>query len=125
MSTLFDKPVQVRVLPTEQQIGDRITREIGSSGWRREVLDVLRERLKIVYQSRLRDAGPSRAYVTADDARVLLLSLDIDLRGENMNFLGALFKSQGWEPMPYMHQSDTPGSHGNLLHCWRFVGERQ
>lgn len=91
---------------------------------RQELLDQLRQRMVVLYQQRLDAQGRELAYVTADDAR-LILDTDPKVPGPdelNRNFLGALFKAPGWQPTGQYIKSRTAGSHANRLLCWRWVG---
>lgn len=89
---------------------------------RRGWLTFLRGRLIKLYESRVA-VYPFDAYVTADDARVILESQpDCPPASElNRSFLGALFKTAGWESTGKYITSNTPGSHANRLVCWRYV----
>lgn len=90
------------------------------------ILDWLRGRMQTLYRQRLAAQGFALAFVTADDARVIL---DTDPRVPspkdlNRNFLGKLFLAPGWTWTGQFRRSRTPGSHANLLRCWRYVVER-
>jgi hypothetical protein len=88
-------------------------------------LRVIRDELARLYRRRLAAAtavgGPGRnwrdAYVTADDARRIMSRLGI--RFNNNNKLGALWKRGEWEWTGQRIKSETKGSHGNELKCWR------
>lgn len=90
-------------------------------GHRAALIAWLRGELVKLYVAR-RIAGGDRAAVTADDARVLLARSGRD-PGGNRNWIGAVFKGAGWEPIEdRWHFSETAGSHANRLRCWRWVG---
>lgn len=90
-------------------------------GERAALITWLRGQLVKLYVRR-RSEGDDRVFVTADDARALLARSGRDPDG-NRNWLGAVFRGAGWEPIEERwHFSETPGSHGNRLRCWRWVG---
>jgi len=91
-------------------------------GKRHKLLEYLRTRLFQLYQKRLEKQGEALARVTADDARLILES-DPNIPGAdklNRNFLGQLFRTPKWEFTGELIKSQTQGSHGNLLRCWRW-----
>ena len=94
--------------------------------YRASLLDWLRGHMRSLYAQRLQSQGRGLAFVTADDAR-RILDADERVPGPdrlNRNFLGALFvKGAGWEATGEYTHSQTPGSHGNRLCCWRFNAE--
>ncbi len=104
----------------EQVVADAVLDDLAEV--RRSLLNHLRARLATLYRQRLAAQGYDLAYVTADDARVLL---DTDPRVPppdrlNRNFLGSLFaRAPEWEATGELIKSRTPGSHANLLRCWR------
>lgn len=69
-----------------------------------------------------------RACVTGDDAHLLEaarpgLALPA---GASRNTLGVVFRAPGWVHSEHPdHVSATPGSKGNLIYRWRYVGERR
>ena len=69
---------------------------------------------------RARAGDPTHDYVTADDAREALVALNVAV-GTNLNFLGALFKTPGWEAFGFT-KSKTRGRHSNRVFRWRYVG---
>lgn len=97
---------------------------LGAMSWKhRDLLGELRQAMYTLWQKRRKHQGAA-AYVTADDARVILdadTTLPPDL---NKNFMGSLFKGKQWEPTGEQVKSKTPGSHANRLMCWRWVGDR-
>ena len=88
-----------------------------------QALAELRESMKRLYKWKQTTMGIN-AYVSADDARVIL---DSDPRYANLdckNFLGSLYRgSKEWKATGQRIKSKTPGSHGNSLCCWRWVGD--
>lgn len=91
------------------------------------LLDWLRDRMQRLYLDRLCHQGRELAFVTADDAR-LILDTDPQIPGPDRlcrNFLGQLFRAPGWSTTGQIRRSSTPGSHGNLLMCWRYEPKTQ
>ena len=88
-----------------------------------QTLAELRQAMRDLYRRRQALQG-SLAYVSADDARVII---DSDPRYANLdckNFLGSLYRgSKEWKATGQRIKSKTPGSHGNSLCCWRWVGD--
>lgn len=89
---------------------------------RRSILDWLHPRIVRLYRQRLAAQGYERAYVCADDLRIIL---DADPRIPpperlNRNFLGSFWRTPGWRPLGATVKSRTPGSHANKLECWRW-----
>ena len=126
MSTLFTQqpaPKTFRVLPTERERGQAEVTRTGERPNHAAILDDLRCQLQAIYERRVIDVGRGRAFVTADDARPLLEARSDCPRKKN--FLGHLFRTGGWEPTGAAMPSSTRGSHGNLLRCWRYVGDRR
>lgn len=94
---------------------------------RRAWLRYMRARLAQTYLARVTERGRDAAYVTADDARQLMddePTLCGLPAGASTNLLGALFRGWEWQQINRGHVSSTPGSHGNILARWRFVGRR-
>jgi len=90
------------------------------------LLEYLRARMAELYRRRLAAQGYDLARVTADDARHILDN-DPRVPGSdrlNRNFIGQLFRGGAWESTGELIKSQTPGSHGNLLRCWRLKAER-
>lgn len=88
------------------------------------ILTWLRGRMVVLYKQRVYAQGHGLAHVTADDARVLI-DTDPRIPGAdklNRNFLGKLFLAPGWKWTGEFVKSRTPGSHANLLKCWRWEG---
>ena len=87
-------------------------------------LEAIRGELATLYRRRL---GAARghyilpenheAFVTADDARRIMSRLGICFT--NNNRLGSLWKRGEWEWTGQRIKSETKGSHGNELKCWR------
>lgn len=98
---------------------------------RRRILTRLREAMVKLYKQRREHQGAD-AFVTADDARVVLESdPDVPSAKElNRNFMGSLFsmdktnKKPNWEWTGKYVKSRTAGSNANPLKCWRWVGWR-
>lgn len=89
---------------------------------RRSLLDYLRRAMIDLYLRREASVGRENAYVTADDARLVLEAIPNLPPPErlNRNFMGALFREcDGFEPTGSYAKSRTPGSHANNLTCWR------
>lgn len=87
-----------------------------------DALRVLRFYLRAIYEYRLRDVGYDAAFVTAMDAREYLRSHPSMDTPANRNWLGALFRERGWQRTGQSMSSETEGSHGTELPCWRWVG---
>jgi hypothetical protein len=88
-----------------------------------EILDWLRGRMIELFRVRFA-ANPHTAFVTADDARRAFemgVQSKIFDRPNCMNFMGHLFR-KGWRKTGNTIKSETRGSHGNELDCWRYVG---
>ena len=84
-----------------------------------QILSDLRAAMRRLYLKRRSEQG-ELAFVTADDARLIL---DADERYANVgnkNFMGSLFREKGWEKTGRIVKSKTPGSHANELKCWRW-----
>lgn len=87
-----------------------------------------RDRMVRLYSQRRAKQGAD-AFVTADDARIIL---DSDPKYPpptqmNRNFMGQLFMSKtvgkrDWEWNGKYVKSRTPGSHANPVKCWQYVG---
>jgi len=102
------------------------------AGW----LEKMRTELAALYQLRVTEWGLKEAYVTADDARNLMRSYPQRFglpAGASTNTLGALFLGKEWHAKDGYttggraiagHTSTTPGSRGNDLVRWEYVGER-
>lgn len=91
----------------------------------RRWLDSLRNAMRQLYDERVIAQG-AEAFVTADDARRLMRKRTWlqPPAGVSMNAMGALFRAKGWTKLPGgKHNSRTPGSHGNDLDRWAWVGE--
>lgn len=106
----------------EKVVRDEVLDGLESS--RSRIIDYLRDRMRTLYARRMAAEGYRLACVTADDARHIL---DNDPRFPgpqefNRNFLGCLFREEGWEWTGNLAYSRTPGSHANLIRCWRWVG---
>lgn len=89
-------------------------------------IERLREAMRLLYLRRVVTEGIERAYVTADDARYAMRrhpEIYALPAGKTMNALGQLFRAQGWVKMEGKHVSTTPGSHGNEICRWRWVGQ--
>lgn len=114
--TLFDDLPEAN---PEEAAKEAVLSELADSN--AAVLDWLRQRLKIIYRIRCYDVGVRQAYVSADDARVIL-DADPRFNGKCRSFLGALFKAPGWKPTGEYHKSTTPGSHANRLVAWKYEG---
>jgi hypothetical protein len=86
------------------------------------LLDWLRVRMRRLYLDRLRAQGRELAYVSSDDAR-LVLDSDPHVPPTSRlcrNFMGSLFRGDdSWEFTGRFTNSSVPGSHGNLIRCWR------
>ncbi|MBL4701600.1 MAG: hypothetical protein JKX85_10125 [Phycisphaeraceae bacterium] len=112
--TLFDKQEVAKA----HQVLDAMELSRG------EYLDRIREKLAVLYRSRWVSQG-LEAFVSADDARDILNKMpNVPPPSRmNRNFLGQLFRADGWKFTGKTINSKTPGSHGNLLRCWRWVGQ--
>lgn len=86
----------------------------------RDVLRSLRVDMEILYRQRFHAQGHA-ACVTADDARQILATHEAfeGMTFASMNWLGQLFRDGNWEQTGQTIRSQTPGSHGNVLPCWR------
>ena len=122
--TLFDqvheKPVRVRTL-TEQQKKDQVMDTFEHK--RKEWLTIIRLAMRKTWIERRDKYGPD-AYVTADDAREFFEAIP-DVPGPkrlSRIFLGAVFMPKCWKWTGNWHKSETEGSHGNPLKCWRYIG---
>lgn len=60
-----------------------------------------------------------RPWVCADDVRPLVREMTAP--GESLNWVGAVFRTDEWEPVGFT-RSKVEGSHGNLLRTWRYLG---
>lgn len=134
MPHLFNTPVDTPALPpgrlvharqapqnVERDIRDRVLDSMEET--RRSLLTWLREEMRSLYLRRLESHGRDLAFVTADDARVLLDNAP-NVPGPdrlNRNFLGQLFRGEGWEWTGQLYKSKTLNSHANDLRCWRWV----
>ncbi len=72
------------------------------------------------------EADP-RAYVCADDAdRLTKTRADMAMpAGASPNLMGTVFRGSDWLALDRTHVSSQPGSHGNILTRWRYVGPRR
>lgn len=89
------------------------------------IVDWLRARMVELYRVRFA-ASPQTAFVTADDARrrvEIAFEIGAFERPGSMNFMGGIFRKSGWRKTGQTIQSSTPGSHGNELDCWVYVGD--
>lgn len=84
-----------------------------------QVLDELRAKMRVLYRKRRSVQGVD-AFVTADDARLILDTDERFAHLTNKNFMGSLFREKGWEKTGRIIKSRTPGSHANELKCWRW-----
>lgn len=94
---------------------------------RREWLDRMRAALAHLYELRAAKWGATQAvYVCADDAdRLAKARPDLALPvGASPNLMGSVFRTAEWRAIDRSHVSSQPGSHGNLLTRWRYVGPR-
>lgn len=94
---------------------------------RREWLVKIRAALVSLYRHRVATWGVlMAAYVTADDAdRLSRERIDLALpAGASPNLMGAVFRTREWQALGRDHVSSQPGSHGNLLIRWRYIGPR-
>lgn len=120
---LFDaKPEPAKPEPAKAaDVLDRMASE------RREWLERMRAELVRVYRNRVAFFGEHdlRACMTGDDAQHLEktrpgLALPA---GASRNTLGVVFRAPGWVHSEHPdHVSTTPGSNGNLIYRWRYVG---
>lgn len=103
----------------EEVLRDRVldTHEYTSG----QILDELRLAMRRLYEKRLSAQGRELAFVTADDARVILDTDERYAHLTNKNFMGSLFREKGWHKTGRIIKSKTPGSHANELKCWRWV----
>lgn len=85
-----------------------------------QVLDELRAAMRRLY-ARRRSIQGGEAFVTADDARLILDTDERYAHITNKNFMGSLFREKGWEKTGKIIKSKTAGSHANELKCWRWV----
>ena len=72
--------------------------------------------------------GNPEACVTGDDAQRLEKTRpDLALPADaSRNLFGVVFRAPGWVHSEHPdHVSTTPGSNGNLIYRWRYVGERR
>lgn len=94
---------------------------------RRAWLERMRDRLAVLCLLRVDMLGEAQACVTADDAEVLRktqasLALPADC---SPNIMGTVFRTRDWVRSEHPdHVSTTPGSNGNLIYRWRYVGRR-
>jgi hypothetical protein len=116
---LFADPEPAPANP-EEAIRDEVLADLGSR--KRDVLDWLRGRMRVIYRMRAEDVGLAAACVTADDARRIIDAMP-EFDGVCRNFLGSLFLADGWEFTGQRIKSKTKGSHANELKCWRYRGE--
>lgn len=136
MPSLFDNPppevppAAAPIVPglrmgpenVERVIAERVLDNLADR--RKSLCEWLRVEMRLLYQRRLEKQGYELAYVTADDARVLLDAAPGVPGPDKLsrNFIGALFRGvKGWQPTGKIARSRTPGSHANMLHCWRWV----
>jgi len=90
-----------------------------SQGQRRELIRWLREQLRELYHARVRHDGLERAAVHADDARRILSVSGRDPGGPH-HWIAAVFQGKEFQAIPERwHFSETEGSHGNRLRCYR------
>lgn len=110
----------------EEQIRDRVLDTLEYSAG--QILDELRAAMVKLYLKRREKQG-ALAFVTADDARIIL---ETDPKYPpasrlNRNFMGQLFRplsgqDPDWEWTGEYIKSRTQGSHANPLKCWRWIG---
>ena len=94
---------------------------------RRAWLERMRSEMAGLFLLRVEAWGNNSAFVTADDARLLMEGRpDLALpAGASTNLVGALFKGGHWSRSYHRdHISNTPNSHGNDLYRWRYVGRK-
>lgn len=110
----------------EEVLRDRVLDTLEYSAG--QILDELRAAMVRLYLKRREKQG-SLAFVTADDARIILESDPKYPTAQqlNRNFMGQLFRpltgrEPDWEWTGEYVKSRTPGSHANPLKCWRWVG---
>lgn len=105
----------------EKVLADRTLKLLEQANIR--CLKWLRSRLAEIYCERRDKQGFDLAYVTADDARILIKAHDEFKKLTRMNFMGSLFKdAPDFECTNEVIRSKTPGSKGNRLLCWRYIG---
>jgi len=90
-------------------------------------LDRIRHVLVQVYYHRVMKwgRGHPEACVTGDDAQRLAKARpELALpAGASFKLFGAVFRAPGWVRSEHKdHVSTTPGSNGNLIYRWRYVG---
>ena len=113
MNDLFDNP----------ELAKRDTGIAKAEATNERIVDWLRARMVELYRIRFASHGEV-ACVTADDARRRVeIAFDIGAfeRPSSMNFMGSVFR-KGWKKTGQTIKSETPGSHGNEIDCWRYVG---
>ena len=116
------EPLRMAPANPEAVVADRVLEAL--EGKYKALLEWMRDRMRTLYFQREKSQGRELAFVTADDAR-LILDTDPNVPGPDRlkrNFMGSLFKAKGWEFTGQMIKSKTPGSHANRLLCWRYVG---
>lgn len=88
---------------------------------RREYLEAIRSRMRMLYRSRAGIHGSDRARVTPDDARYAFESMNPPA-GISRNFLAHVFREPGWVVVGE-YESATNGAHRNKLQAYAWRGE--
>jgi len=108
----------------EQRAGASVLDRMADAN--RAWLTRIRAALVSIYEARVARWGTTdpRSYVCADDAERLArtnpyLALPA---GASPNLMGSVFRTAEWAAIDRTHVSSQPGSHGNLLTRWRYVG---
>lgn len=112
---------QLSMLPEEEAKKERVLSRMEEEPLRRYLLEKCRDYAKRLYLDRRQRLG-EEAHVTADDVRRYFENELDPPDWLDRNMLGATFKTDEWEPTGDYVRSETPGSHGNLLTCWRWTG---
>lgn len=91
---------------------------------RAPLIRFLRNRLKALYYTR---SHSDRAYVNADDAVKILKESNVvpqndDGTDEQRNWMGALFKEEGWKYTGRSVPSLRKELNGRHVRCWRWEG---
>lgn len=109
--------------PSEPEKGATAVAELASDPMRASYLRVIRDRMRMIYRTRVRAYGADsqRAVVRPDDAREIFERECNAPADMSRNFLGAVFRERGWVRVGE-YRSETKGSHGNDLNEYRWKG---
>lgn len=103
----------------EVEKGRQVVAAVASLPERREYLEAVRSRMRMLYRARIGIHGEGKARVTPDDARRVFEGMNPPPL-LNRSFLAAVFREPGWQVCG-TYKSATKGSHGNELKAYRWV----